>query len=877
MMQPSGPSVVSGFKPPPRTSTAPAATNVGFQRATVAPGARFGDSTTGGFESRVNDTPAAAGDGVTPFAPPPDMNEEGPEVSDDTSAPQSDGTSSTAAHAAADAASLPFRVYSVRAMQEVRRHISGRRTAEDYPAFYKFLTEQNLGEASVPEPALGRHEMFGGPVNPKRRVMDRKLPNQVLGILAKLTPENYDRLKKELLDLPIRQSTEEEVIEVVNTMYNKAVRPEDAPFVELYAKLMGDLVINCNVEGVGKTIRKAIIDKCQKQFEQPFKLDPKDEVDADGRPLPENEIEEKKSKLKDRLRTNIKFLSHLFICGMVREPVVNIVLYHLLYGKEANAQKKRKLDEFDLEMFCDLLQNVVGRLSDKVKEQYLPGYINTVREIVDGRQVVSKRTLVLLQNLLERHDNNWQGRRRGPAGPLRLDELERRDLQQKEQEQEAIARMIQDTHHKRPNAHGGGIVLPGAKRMGGDGASAAVAPTRFDLSDFNQVVNRVLDPNQQHHPSHRTAEVEQFMRRFPPETRFEGLTQWLYRLARVNKSVAERTVSGMILAGLVNSQLLDVEQTQQALAAAAKKLVQDADYEETPKLFINWCELVNSCCLSNVVHGDMHTVMLRQMTSGRAVRGRLTYVVGCMQACIDNPPRPPQRSEYPRRFRPLPVVLACSLDTSAAGGAANDEGANEDDDDEGDVDGGHAGADLLELLVEANGEDESTDISETAAVKDIELILFSKLCNPAVSSAQLSQYVKQALKESPPPTDREGGNRVDVAKAKLISAFFTYLRFDDVEGREVDRCKEALGHILSSKVRPDLVAIFSEAFATHRELGRLPRNGFKSFVMMVSKHFGATKEAVGPALRTVKDMVKAVATARGAKPVDQILLDIPEM
>jgi hypothetical protein len=91
--------------------------------------------------------------------------------------------------------------------------------------------------------------------------------------MGKVTPEKYDLVKQELLKLPIRQSADDEVVEVVDTMYTKAVRPEEGPFAGLYAKLMADLVVSCGVDSVGRTIRKAIIDRCQRQFEQPFKLD----------------------------------------------------------------------------------------------------------------------------------------------------------------------------------------------------------------------------------------------------------------------------------------------------------------------------------------------------------------------------------------------------------------------------------------------------------------------------------------------------------------------------------------------------------------------------------------------------------------------------
>ena len=153
--------------------------------------------------------------------------------------------------------------------------------------------------------------------------------------------------------------------------------------------LMGDLV---TVQGVGRYIRKGLIRNCERQFEQLFELEL----------APADQIEEEQNELK---KAYVDLLSQLFIRGILRETVVNDVLYHLINGNEPNAQM---LVEFHLELFCSLLQNVGGRLSSEIDEQYVTGYIDTVREIAGGRRMVSNRTVALMRKLLEGYSSNWR-------------------------------------------------------------------------------------------------------------------------------------------------------------------------------------------------------------------------------------------------------------------------------------------------------------------------------------------------------------------------------------------------------------------------------------------------------------------------------------
>jgi translation initiation factor 4G len=68
----------------------------------------------------------------------------------------------------------------------------------------------------------------------KREVPDReKFQKQAKGVLNKLTPNNFDKLKVTLYD--IAQQYEEYAIDVTRAIYNKAWA--EVKFTEMYAKL----------------------------------------------------------------------------------------------------------------------------------------------------------------------------------------------------------------------------------------------------------------------------------------------------------------------------------------------------------------------------------------------------------------------------------------------------------------------------------------------------------------------------------------------------------------------------------------------------------------------------------------------------------------
>jgi serine/threonine protein kinase len=230
------------------------------------------------------------------------------------------------------------------------------------------------------------------------------LANRVRMIFNVVTPQNYTVLREELLELPIGQCEDVEITAMVELMCDLTVRP-DVEYAHLYSNLMADLVQkHSGTHRVRVTIRKAIVDDCQRRFEQPLLLTDQEKIDEKGNPVPEDELQAKMMQLNAKRRASNTFLGHLFVSGLVNERVVNFVLFTLLYGRDAEKEKKRRPTEMELETFCDLLKIVVRHLTPTTKAGYLAAYMRSLGHFLP---MVSDRIQCILENILELARSGW--------------------------------------------------------------------------------------------------------------------------------------------------------------------------------------------------------------------------------------------------------------------------------------------------------------------------------------------------------------------------------------------------------------------------------------------------------------------------------------
>jgi len=109
--------------------------------------------------------------------------------------------------------------------------------------------------------------------------------------------------------------------------------------------------------------------------------------------------------LPARRRLNIDMVAQLFLGGVLDEWTVIHVLYKLMYRRAtAPPPCNEKPSDFDIEMFAFLLGTVAPKLSDKVRSELVPRYMDTVEFLIPQ---VRPFPALLLKGLVRRHRNGW--------------------------------------------------------------------------------------------------------------------------------------------------------------------------------------------------------------------------------------------------------------------------------------------------------------------------------------------------------------------------------------------------------------------------------------------------------------------------------------
>lgn len=234
-------------------------------------------------------------------------------------------------------------------------------------------------------------------VAPSKVLQERKLQNEVMGILGKVTEANLLTMQKELTALPIRQSTQEEITEVINVFFGKSTQPEDSRYTPLYVNLLVYLIDNIGSEK-GEMIRKEIIYQCKETFLSGTQEKNLEEAIAN---LSEEEADIERMKSAAKQKANIYFLGLMFVNKLVTEIIICSLLDALT---EPRSRRVRFPSESSLNSFLQLLETCGPHLSPKVKD-HLVRYREMI-ELVKTHHP-KMRFRVLFENLKETMDNNW--------------------------------------------------------------------------------------------------------------------------------------------------------------------------------------------------------------------------------------------------------------------------------------------------------------------------------------------------------------------------------------------------------------------------------------------------------------------------------------
>ncbi|XP_033646152.1 eukaryotic translation initiation factor 4 gamma 2-like [Asterias rubens] len=226
---------------------------------------------------------------------------------------------------------------------------------------------------------------------------------RVRGILNKLTPEKFDKLCLELINIGI--DSKQVLSGIILLIFDKAL--EEPKYSTVYAQLCKRLdedAPSFEPPGSnGRTFRRLLINKCQDEFEnrtQAFAA-----FDNKNGSLTQDE-EEQRHITKQKMLGNIQFIGELGKLDMLHESILHRCIKQLLF-KRTNESFREKAE--DLECLCKIINTVGRRLDHDKARSWMDQYFDRMYRFSENPELPA-RIRFMLQDCLELRRNNWQFR-----------------------------------------------------------------------------------------------------------------------------------------------------------------------------------------------------------------------------------------------------------------------------------------------------------------------------------------------------------------------------------------------------------------------------------------------------------------------------------
>ncbi|KAM3857534.1 eukaryotic translation initiation factor 4 gamma 1-like [Diretmus argenteus] len=325
--------------------------------------------------------------------------------------------------------------------------------------------------------------------NDEEPAKTQELFKRLRAILNKLTPEMFERLMKQVIELPI--DTEERLKGVIDLIYEKSI--SEPNFSVTYANmcrcLRGLRVPRTDKPGVTVNFHKLLLNRCQKEFEKVM-------ADAEIFEKKQKQLDtasgdEEKQHLKDELKNaknqarrrslgNIKLIGELFKLDMMTGVTMHDCIITLL----------ENYDEESLECLCRLLSTIGKGLDIEKAKPRMDQYFIQLEKILKERKT-SSRICFMLQDMQDLRSNNWEPRRRD-QGPKTIEQIHK----EAEQEEHRDQMKFQQAFISKKESSGGSVgrmgrghgVLGGSQTSGWRSASLDEGWNILDISTKNRPI-----------------------------------------------------------------------------------------------------------------------------------------------------------------------------------------------------------------------------------------------------------------------------------------------------------------------------------------------------------------------------------------------------
>lgn len=224
---------------------------------------------------------------------------------------------------------------------------------------------------------------------------------KVRGILNKITPETFDKLSKELVNVGL--DSPRTLRGVIYLLFDKALK--DLKYSSLYAKLCQELsekAPNFEQEPGPNTFCKFLISKCEDEFERRRKAT----EDFDSKNELTDEEYEQKAIAKQKMLGNIKFICELGKKRLLQEEILHECIRGLLSKK-----KERPIQDQaqDLECLCQIMRTIGSLLDIQASRNLMNQYFERI-DLFSKKSELPSRIRFMLRDVIDLRNNNWRPR-----------------------------------------------------------------------------------------------------------------------------------------------------------------------------------------------------------------------------------------------------------------------------------------------------------------------------------------------------------------------------------------------------------------------------------------------------------------------------------
>ena len=233
-----------------------------------------------------------------------------------------------------------------------------------------------------------------------------KLIRSVRDVLNKLTPEKFDKLVNQMLDLGI--NSPETLHICIVQVFEKAVA--EPHFTELYADLCAALsnrlpeFTSTSNDGKPVTFRRVLLNTCQEEFEG---TNAARERLSSSQMSPEERATEE-DNIKKRTLGNIRLIGELYKKQMVQEKIVHVCITDLLQVKRG--------DEFpseeSIEALCHLLATVGKQVDTAPRSKTLMDSYMKRLYMLSKNDKLHSRLRFMCRDAVDLRENDWVPRRK---------------------------------------------------------------------------------------------------------------------------------------------------------------------------------------------------------------------------------------------------------------------------------------------------------------------------------------------------------------------------------------------------------------------------------------------------------------------------------